>query len=194
VTLSAAAAKAFKEAGADAGSDVLRLEMDDEFNADLHFGPKAVGDIEVQCAGVSLHVARASAGRADGIAIDFVEAPSGMAFKIDNPNEPPRVKPIHPQALKAMLDEGRVELFDVRPEDERAKASIAQAKPLDARGQGYLSGLDKKTAGPFTATTACAAVRLQSSCSAKALRPCTISRAVSRLGRATSIRRFRGIE
>ena len=146
VTLSAAAAKAFKEAGADAGSDVLRLEMDDEFNADLHFGPKAVGDIEVQCAGVSLHVARASADRADGIAIDFVEAPSGMAFKIDNPNEPPRVKPIHPQALKAMLEDGRVELFDVRPEDERAKASIAQAKPLDAKGQGYLSGLDKTTA------------------------------------------------
>ena len=69
-----------------------------------------------------------------------------MAFKIENPNEPPRVKPIHPQALKAMLDDGRVELFDVRPEDERAKASIAQAKPLDAKGQGYLSGLDKKTA------------------------------------------------
>jgi monothiol glutaredoxin len=146
VTLSAAAATAFNEAAADIGSDVLRLEIDDEFNADLHFGPKADGDIAVECAGVSLYVARASARRADGISIDFVAAPSGMAFKIDNPNQPPRVKPLRPQELKAMLDAQSVELFDVRPEDERAMASIAQSKPLDAKGLGYLMGLDKKTA------------------------------------------------
>lgn len=146
VTLSAAAATAFKEAAADIGSEVLRLEIDDEFNADLHFGPKADGDIAVHCAGVSLYVARSSASRADGISIDFVEAPSGMAFKIDNPNQPPRVKPLRPQELKAMLDAQSVELFDVRPEDERAMASIAQSKPLDAKGLGYLMGLDKKTA------------------------------------------------
>ena len=146
VTLSAAAATAFKEAAADIGSEVLRLEIDDEFNPDLHFGPKADGDIEVECAGVSLYVARVSARRADGISIDFVEAPSGMAFKIDNPNQPPRIKPLRPQELKTMLDAQSVELFDVRPEDERAMASIAQSKPLDAKGLSYLMGLDKKTA------------------------------------------------
>jgi monothiol glutaredoxin len=146
VTLSAAAVTAFKEASADIGSEVLRLEIDDEFNADLHFGPKADGDIEVQCTGVSLYVARASASRAAGISIDFVEAPSGMAFKIDNPNQPPRIKPLRPQELKAMLDARSVELFDVRPEDERAIASIPQSKPLDAKGLGYLMGLDKTTA------------------------------------------------
>ncbi|HEV3189646.1 MAG TPA: Grx4 family monothiol glutaredoxin [Polyangiaceae bacterium] len=146
VTLSAAAVKAFTEAGSDVGSDVLRLEIDAAFNADLHFAPKADGDFEVQCAGVSLHVARASAGRADGISIDFVQAPSGMAFKIDNPNQPARVKPIHPKELKPMLDAKSIELFDVRPEDERAIASIAQSKPLDPKGMSYLLGLDKKTA------------------------------------------------
>jgi monothiol glutaredoxin len=146
ITISVAAAKALTEAASDAQGDVLRLEIDPEFNADLHIGPKADGDIEVRSAGVALHVPRASAERVNGITIDFVKGPSGMAFKIDNPNEPPRVKPIQAPALKAMLDAGGIELFDVRPEAERKIASIAQAKPFDGEGQMLLSTLDKKRA------------------------------------------------
>jgi monothiol glutaredoxin len=143
VTITAGAAKAFAEAGDDGSGDVLRLEIDPEFNCDLHFGPKGPDDVAVTSEGIVLHVDGASASRADGITIDFVEGPSGMAFRIDNPNEPPRVKPIAPTALKALLDEGRVELFDVRPDAERARASIVQARKLDADGQRYLSGLKK---------------------------------------------------
>jgi monothiol glutaredoxin len=146
ITILGAAATALKEAASDAESDVVRLEIDPEYNADLHIGPKADGDIEVRSEGFALYVAHASAERADGITIDFVKGPGGMAFKIDNPNEPPRVKPIQAAALKAMLDAGAVELFDVRPEDERKIASIAQAKPLDAQGQVLLSTLDKNKA------------------------------------------------
>jgi monothiol glutaredoxin len=80
------------------------------------------------------------------MSIDFVDGPKGTAFKIDNPNEPPRVKPIGAKELKAMLDAGKVELFDVRPDDERARASIAQAKKLDAAGQKHLLGLKKDAA------------------------------------------------
>jgi monothiol glutaredoxin len=138
VTITPAAAKAFADAGDDGSGDVLRLEIDPQFTCDLHFGPKGAGDIAVTSGDVVLHVDGASASRADGITIDFVESPNGMAFKIDNPNEPPRVKPIAAKALKAMLDEGRVELFDVRPDAERARASIAQAKKL-----GDLSDLSK---------------------------------------------------
>ena len=56
------------------------------------------------------------------------------------------MKPIDPKALKGLLDAGNVELFDVRPDDERARASIAQAKKLDAAGQEYLFGLKKDAA------------------------------------------------
>jgi len=146
VTISAAAAEAFNDAAADGGSDVLRLEVDDEFNCDLHFGPKGPGDVEVTSNGVLLHVAAASVGRADRIAIDFVSGPKGMAFKIDNPNKPPSVKPIAPKELRALLDLGQIELFDVRPDDERAKASISLARKLDADGQKYLFGLKKDAA------------------------------------------------
>ena len=143
VTITPAAAKSFKEAATEGASEVLRLEIDDGFQCDLHFGPKVEGDVAVSSGGVLLHVARASVGRAEGITIDFISGPNGMAFKIDNPNEPPRVKPIRPPALRALLDAGQVELFDVRPDGERAMASIAQAKKLDADGQKYLFGLRK---------------------------------------------------
>ena len=95
------------------------------------------------CDEVVLHVERGSANRAEGLTIDYVSVPSGMGFKITNPNEPPRVKPIGPKGLQAMLQAGQVELFDVRPDDERARARIAQAKRLDAEGQKYLFGLKR---------------------------------------------------
>jgi monothiol glutaredoxin len=138
VTITAAAAKAFQEAGDDGSGDVLRLVIDSQFDHDLHFGPKEAGDVAVTSAGVVLQVAADSAARADGIAIDFVEGPKGGGFKIDNPNEPPHVRPISPKALRTMLEEGAVQLFDVRPDAERELASIPQAKKLDA-----LSGVAK---------------------------------------------------
>lgn len=144
VTVSPAAAKAFKDA-AEPGSDVLRLEVDASFKYDLFFGPREDGDIEVASNGIVLHVAGASAGRAHGITIDYVMSGSGMAFRIENPNEPPRVKGISPKELQALMDIGEVELFDVRPDEERALASIAQARSLDARGQAYLRALEKDT-------------------------------------------------
>jgi monothiol glutaredoxin len=132
VTLSPAAARALIDAAADAGGEVVRLVIDVDFRCDLHIAARQRDDIEVSSNGAVLFVDRASAGRADGIRIDFVESPGGMAFKIDNPNEPPRVKRLGAKELKALLDSGRIQLFDVRPTAERAVASIAQARPLEA--------------------------------------------------------------
>ncbi len=143
ITISETAATAFKEAAADAGAEVLRLEIDPDFNCDLHFGPSVPGDVEIKSAGVTLHVARGSVSRADGVSIDFIQGPKGPAFKIDNPNEPPRVKRIGPRELKAMLDAGKVHLFDVRPDAERARASIAAARKLDAKTQEDILAMPK---------------------------------------------------
>jgi monothiol glutaredoxin len=146
LTITPAAAKAFGDAASDADGGVLRLEIDSDFRCDLHFAPKESGDLEVASNGATLHVGRASAERAEGITIDFVEGPQGGAFKIDNPNEPPRVKPITAKALRALLDRGQIALFDVRPDAERARASIAEAKSLDAAGQKVLMALEKDRA------------------------------------------------
>ena len=58
-------------------------------------------------------------------------------------NEPPKVMQLSAAELEAMLDQGEIILFDVRPQHERALAAIAGARPLDAAGQEYLLGLDR---------------------------------------------------
>jgi len=146
VTISPSAAKAFEEAAQDAAGEVLRLDIDPAFNCDLHFGPREPSDVEVKTAtGISIYIPGGATGRADGIAIDFVDGPKGAAFKIDNPNEPPRVKRMSAKELKAMLDAGKVQLFDVRPDAERALASIPAARKLDAAAQEHILGLPKDT-------------------------------------------------
>jgi monothiol glutaredoxin len=131
ITLSPAAAKALLDAAADAGGEVIRLVIDGDFQNELQIAARQVDDIEVSSNGAVLFVDRTSAARADGVQIDFVESAGGMAFKIDNPNEPPHVKRIAAKELKALLDSGRIQLFDVRPSAERAVASITQAKALE---------------------------------------------------------------
>ena len=146
ITLSPAAAKALLDAAAEAAGEVIRLAIDAEFRCDLQIAAREADDFEVASNGAVLYVERASAARADGVQIDFVEGPGGMAFKIDNPNEPPHVKRLAAKELKSLLDLGRIKLFDVRPESERAMASIAEAKALDKKGQEELFALERATA------------------------------------------------
>ncbi len=141
ITVSESATKAFETAVTDAAGDSLRLQVTPEFEHDLYFGPRAAGDIEVRTNGPVFLLDKGSATRADGIHIDFVTGPNG-GFKIKNPNEPVRAKPLSPQELKSLLDRQEIVLFDVRPEDERKIASIPAARPLDADGQEYLFALD----------------------------------------------------
>jgi monothiol glutaredoxin len=145
VKISEKAAAAFRDAAPEEAGDVLRMVVEPDFTCDLHFGPKEAGDLEVEAGGLKLYVPRSCAARAHGVSIDFVEGPQGAAFRIDNPNEPPRVRRIGPRELQEMLDAGKVELFDVRPEAERAVASIAKARSLDGEGQRYLFDLPKDT-------------------------------------------------
>ena len=90
IAVSDAATKALGRSAADAGGDSLRLKIDANFQYDLSFGPREPGDIEVSQNGLALLLDRPSAGRADGVSIDFIDGPSG-GFKINNPNEPPMV-------------------------------------------------------------------------------------------------------
>jgi len=146
ITVTEAARKAFTEASAEAGGDPLRFEVSGRFEYGLYFGPRTPDDVEANADGFVLLLDRASARRADGVTIDFVEGPEGAGFKIENPHEPPKVKPISARKLKEMLDAGEVrELFDVRTDAERQIARIEGARPLDAAAQAHLDGLPKDT-------------------------------------------------
>ena len=149
ISLDERAAKAIKDAD-EGNGEFLRLEIGAQFQYELYFGTKQSGDVEVKADGVTVLFDRESAKRADGIRIQWVDTPDGGAFKIENPNEPARVKSLTAPELKTWMDEKKpFELFDVRGDDERKIAKIDQARALDVEGEKHLLGLDKKTAIVF---------------------------------------------
>jgi monothiol glutaredoxin len=148
IAMSAAALEAFEAAAADAGGDSLHLQIDAEYRPDLFFAPRTPDDVEVPTNGLPILVDRPSLSRANGLTIDFMDGPGG-GFKIDNPNEPPKVKQLTAAEAKTMLDRGELTLFDVRPASERALAKIALARSLDAAGQAYLMALDRNAPVAF---------------------------------------------
>jgi monothiol glutaredoxin len=148
ISVTDSAARAFRDALTEPGADVLRLEITPEFQYDLHVGPKEPTDLEVITdGGLTLFVQAASARRAEGLRIDFV-TDGGGGFKLDNPNEPPRVKSMDAEALRRWLDkrargEAKLELLDVRPQRERDIASIEGAKMLTQEVESALGGGDR---------------------------------------------------
>jgi monothiol glutaredoxin len=152
VSVSTAAAEALADALTEAasqepGSDAfVRVEIGEDYQHALSISPKQPRDLEVTLGKLTLLFDRASARRAEGLRIDYVQGPEGPAFKLENPNEPPRVKSIDVQALKAkMLADSSLELLDVRSQKERDQAKIEGSKLLDREAQQYVLGLDKAT-------------------------------------------------
>jgi monothiol glutaredoxin len=147
ITMSERAASAFREAEEPGTTDVLRLEIDPAFRVDLFFGPPAKGDLEVLANGVKLALDPASAKRANGMSIDYVDGPDGAGFKIENPNAPKAPAPVKKLSATAVRDllrgSEKVYLFDVRTDAERAIAKIDAAIHLDAVGKSQLESLPK---------------------------------------------------
>ncbi|MFO0660361.1 MAG: Grx4 family monothiol glutaredoxin [Polyangiaceae bacterium] len=131
LTITDLAAEALRGAASDAGADVLRFAIDEEFQYDLFFGPKTANDVVAESNGIKVHLDRESATRANGTTFDFVPGAMG-GFKITNPNEPARVRPLSATALKEMIDSGRpLKLIDVRTQGEWDIAHIEGAQLLD---------------------------------------------------------------
>jgi monothiol glutaredoxin len=156
VELSDAAARALKRAmqGEEPAHDHLRLSVNGRFQHKLGFGPKLPGDAVVESRGVKIAVDAASVKRADGVKIDFIETPEGGGFKIDNPNEPPKVKQMTVRELKEKLDAGaKLELWDVRTPGEIEAGKIAQARHLDGPAREALLQAPKDAVLAFVCRT-----------------------------------------
>jgi monothiol glutaredoxin len=152
VSVSAAAVDALSEALAEAASQEpggephIRVEVGEDYQHALSISAKQARDIEVAAGKVVLLFDRSSARRAEGLSIDYVQGPDGPAFKLENPNEPPRVKAVDVKTLKERMDADRaLELLDVRSQKEREQAKIEGSKLLDREAQQYVLGLDKST-------------------------------------------------
>lgn len=145
VQLTAAARKAIEDARQqDQDQGMLRLGVTSRFEHELSLDEARPGDFQVDAGGITILVDRMSAKRADGITIDFVAEGEG-GFKVDNPNEPPRVRALQPADLKRMLDGGdKFRLIDVRTDREYAIAKLPGGRLLDEVA-GELEGLERES-------------------------------------------------
>lgn len=145
ITLTKAAAEAFRGALADADGEVLHLAVSPRFEYELFVGPEEKGELVVTTEGLALHVDPASARRADGLCIDF-RAGEGGGFAMENPNEPPKVRPLAATELAEwMAQKEDFALFDVRTPAERERARIEGAILLDDEGEAALAALPRDT-------------------------------------------------
>ncbi|MGB5810958.1 MAG: Grx4 family monothiol glutaredoxin [Polyangiales bacterium] len=145
ITVTDAAAEAFREHASQTGDEVIRLSISKRIQHDMEVGPRRDGDFVVQSNGITVAIDRVSASRANGLTIDYVKRGLDAGFSMDNPNGPAKVREMTAKELKEAMDAGRVQLFDVRPEEERRIASIEGARPLDTDGQEHLKSLPNDT-------------------------------------------------
>ena len=130
----------------DAGSGyTLKVDIDPRFDAKLQLAPIDDGAIATEIDGIRVQFDLASARRADGLSIDWIDDERGRGLVIDNPNAPPKVRDLSPVEAAGKLAANALTLVDVRPPDERAHAVVkAPFKTLD-RGMAELEGLARDT-------------------------------------------------
>ena len=142
ISVSAAAKQAIAAAkGNEQGT--LRLEISPDFEHALSIDDPNEDDHRVDAGGITVLVDADSAQRANGVQIDYDE--SGAGFKIDNPNEGPKVRQLTPADLKAMIDQKKpFQFFDVRTPVEQERASLG-ARLLDEAAVQDIDALDRDT-------------------------------------------------
>lgn len=133
ITITPAAIAMLRDALANAGDGyALQVDVDPRFNAKLQLAPLDASAIAVEHDGVRAQFDLASARRAEGLSIDWVDDERGRGLVIEHPDAAPKVRALSPVEADARLRAGTLVLVDVRPVDERALAAVnAPFRTLD---------------------------------------------------------------
>lgn len=147
ISLTPAAIAMLREALANAGDGyALQIAIDARYNAKLQLAPADPQAIATDADGLRVQVDLASARRADGLRIDWVDDARGRGLVIDNPNAPPKVRELSPVEAAGKIAAGALTLVDVRPPEERAFAQVkTRFETLDAGALARLEALPKDT-------------------------------------------------
>ena len=151
MTIAPEAARMLKESIANAGGGhALQVGIDGQFNARLQLAPVDAAAIATEVEGVRVQFDLASARRADGLRIEWVDDARGRGLSVENPNAPPKVHALSPDEAARRVAAGDLLLVDVRPAEERALAPApVAARTLDDGGLAALEALPKDTAMAF---------------------------------------------
>lgn len=145
IEITPAAAEAIKRALDNGDGDaVLHLSVDPRFNARFELKPASGHEVVTEAAGIRLHLDLASVPRARGLRIDWVEDARGAGLAIHNPNAPAAVKPMSVQQLHDHIIAGTIDVIDVRPAEDRARAPFPHPhEVLDEESRERLEALPK---------------------------------------------------
>lgn len=163
MTISPAAADAIRAALADQPEDIaLHLSVDARGQAQFQLKPAQGGEIAAQDQGITVLFDLASARRADGVQIDWIDDVRGSGIAVRLPGAAgadggqsdagaAAVQPVTPAELAGVLARGGdVTVVDVRPAEARAYAPFPHPHiALDADGQARLAALPRDTALAF---------------------------------------------
>ena len=143
--ISPAAARAIAQALDNAESGLaLHLSVDARFQSQFQLKPLKGNEIMAEAEGIKVYFDLASAPRANGISIDWIEDVRGSGLAIDNPNAPAKVQSLSVEALNKDLQNYRV--IDVRPQHARAIAEFPHPHDvLDEDSFETLAALPKET-------------------------------------------------
>jgi len=150
ITVTPAAVEMLRGARADAPGASLQLGIDANFQPNFQLAPHDDNAIAAESNGLRVQFDLASARRAEGITIDWVDDIRGKGLAIDNPNAPRAVKELSVRDADDQRRAGRLMVVDVRPADERAIAAIdAPFETFDGDNRARLEALPKDTALGF---------------------------------------------
>jgi len=109
----------------------LHFAIDSGWDSQFNLAPLQGEEIVTVANGIEIAMDIATAQRARGAVIDWVKVMTGEGLSVHLPAAPPPVKTLTVSELAEKLQSGKITLVDVRPAEDRAKASLEQALALD---------------------------------------------------------------
>jgi monothiol glutaredoxin len=149
VTITDAAAEKILEAMAGHEGIGLHFAVDAGWQSQFNVAPAEGHEIKIETNGITMFFDLASAQRANGAVVDWVETMQGEGLTIHLPQAPEPVKQLGVLDLKSMLDDKSVILIDVRGSEEQALASLDAAKTMSGETMQEIEAMPKDTALAF---------------------------------------------
>jgi monothiol glutaredoxin len=149
VTITDAAAEKILEAMEGHEGIGLHFAVDASWQSQFNVAPAEGHEIKIETNGITMYFDLASAQRANGAIIDWVDTLQGSGLTIHLPGAPEPVKQMSVKELKSHLENNSVVLIDVRGSEERALASLEAAKVMDGETMQAIESMSKDTALAF---------------------------------------------
>lgn len=147
ITITPKAAEAIRGAMASAEPGIgLHMSIGPRFDAQFALREVTGQELVASSEGIAVHFDLASAPRANGLVIDWVEDVRGAGLAIHNPNAPAAVQPLEVEGLRERIATGDITVIDVRPAHARAIAPFpGEHEVLDEDSHDRLAALAKDT-------------------------------------------------